>query len=62
MGDRRAVAEELHIHPQTARHRITRLRELLGDDLDNPDARFELELGLRAVIPRCGVGDSLGGS
>lgn len=43
-----AMAAELHVHPQTARYRITRLRELFGDDLDNPDARFELELALRA--------------
>jgi DNA-binding PucR family transcriptional regulator len=35
------------VHPQTARYRRTRLRELLGDQLDDPDARFELELALR---------------
>jgi DNA-binding PucR family transcriptional regulator len=38
----------LHVHPQTARYRIAKLRELLGDQLDDPDARFELELALRA--------------
>ncbi len=38
----------MHVHPQTARYRLARLRELLGDDLDNADARFELELALRA--------------
>ena len=34
--------------PQTARYRVARLRELLGDQLDDPDARFELEIALRA--------------
>jgi PucR-like helix-turn-helix protein len=47
-GNAVAMAAELHIHPQTARYRIARLRELLGDQLDDPDARFELELALRA--------------
>ncbi|HEY2715885.1 MAG TPA: helix-turn-helix domain-containing protein [Solirubrobacterales bacterium] len=47
-GNAVAMAGELHVHPQTARYRIGRLRELLGDQLDDPDARFELELALRA--------------
>jgi len=46
-GNAVAMATELHIHPQTARYRIARLRELLGDQLDDPDARFELEMALR---------------
>ena len=46
-GNSVAMAEELHVHPQTARYRIARLRELLGEQLDDPDARFELELALR---------------
>jgi DNA-binding PucR family transcriptional regulator len=41
------IAEELHVHPQTVRYRIAKLRELLGDALDEPDGRFELELALR---------------
>ena len=48
-GNAVAMAAELHVHPQTARYRIARLRELLGDDLDDPDARFELELALRSA-------------
>jgi PucR C-terminal helix-turn-helix domain len=48
-GNAVAMAAELHVHPQTARYRIARLRELFGDDLDDPDARFELELALRAL-------------
>jgi hypothetical protein len=47
-GNAVAMATELHIHPQTARYRIARLRELFGDELDDPDARFELEIALRA--------------
>jgi hypothetical protein len=50
-GNAVAMATELQIHPQTARYRIARLRELLGDQLDDPDARFELELALRAHQP-----------
>jgi hypothetical protein len=41
------VAERLGIHPQTARYRFGRLRELFGADLDDPDCRFWLELALR---------------
>jgi hypothetical protein len=46
-GSPTAMAGELHVHPQTARYRTARLRELLGEQLDDPDARFELELALR---------------
>jgi hypothetical protein len=46
-GNAAAMAAALGIHPQTARYRIARLRELLGEDLDDPDTRFELELALR---------------
>lgn len=48
-GNAVAMAAEMHVHPQTARYRIARLRELLGADLDDPDARFELQLALRAT-------------
>lgn len=47
-GNAVAMAKELQVHPQTARYRIARLRELFGNDLDDPDKRFELELALRA--------------
>jgi hypothetical protein len=47
-GNAVAMAADLQIHPQTARYRIARLRDLLGDQLDDPDARFELELALRS--------------
>jgi hypothetical protein len=47
-GRTEAVAKALHVHPQTVRYRLARLRELFGPRLDEPDARFELELALRA--------------
>lgn len=46
-GSPAAMAAALHVHPQTARYRTARLRELLGDQLDDPEARFELEIALR---------------
>jgi len=45
-GSRAAVSAELFVHPQTVSYRLKRLRELLGDDLDDPSARFELLLVL----------------
>ena len=42
------AAERLRIHPQTARYRIRRLKELFGPDLHEPTERFELELVLRS--------------
>jgi PucR C-terminal helix-turn-helix domain len=41
------VAERLGVHPQTARYRLGRLRELFGSELDDPEARFWLQLALR---------------
>lgn len=46
-GRLQAVAEQLHVHPQTVRYRLAQLRELLGDALEDPQRRFELELALR---------------
>jgi hypothetical protein len=43
------AALALGIHPQTARYRLARLRELFGDTLDDPDGRFWLALALRAT-------------
>jgi PucR C-terminal helix-turn-helix domain len=47
-GNAAAMARALHLHPQTIRYRLTRLRELFGDSLDDADDRFELELALRS--------------
>jgi PucR-like helix-turn-helix protein len=48
-GNAAAMARALHLHPQTIRYRLGRLRELFGDQLTDPDARFELELALRFI-------------
>lgn len=42
------AAAELHVHAQTVRYRVGRLRALLGARLDEPEGRLELELALRA--------------
>ena len=47
-GARTAVSAELFVHPQTVSYRVKRLRALLGDDIDDPDRRFELLLVLAA--------------
>jgi hypothetical protein len=54
------VAAELHVHPQTVRYRIGKLRELFGDVLDEPEGRFELQLALRARRGLEGVGSPHG--
>lgn len=51
-GNAVAMARALNLHPQTARYRIARLRELLGEQILDPDARFELEVALRATSRR----------
>ncbi len=45
------AAGRLGIHPQTARYRLGRLRELFGPALDDPDQRFWLSLALRTRQP-----------
>jgi hypothetical protein len=50
-GSRADVSAELYVHPQTVSYRLKRLRDLLGDDLDDPDARFELLLVLTSRRP-----------
>jgi sugar diacid utilization regulator len=46
MGNQRAVAAQLHIHPQPVRYRLGRLRELFGPELDEPGPRRRLFLAL----------------
>ncbi len=50
-GEVGAIARELHVHPQTVRYRLARLRERLGPALEDPARRFELNLALRAPDP-----------
>jgi hypothetical protein len=49
-GNASAIARELDVHPQTARYRVARLRELIGSQLDEPESRFELEAALRRLL------------
>ncbi|QKG27100.1 helix-turn-helix domain-containing protein [Actinomadura verrucosospora] len=43
------VAERLGIHPQTVRYRLRLIEELVGEQMQDPTARFVLELTLRAA-------------
>jgi len=51
-GRRDEVAAALFVHPQTVRYRMTQLRELYGDRLEDPDTVLELTIALGAVQPR----------
>ena len=52
LGDVRAAAGALFIHPNTLRYRLRRLVEVSGLDLDDPDQRFAAMLQLRILAPR----------
>lgn len=47
-GHLEAVAAATGVHRHTSRHRMRRIAELLGDDLDDADTRARLWLALRA--------------
>jgi hypothetical protein len=47
-GNTNEVALRVHVHPQTVRYRLRQADELFGDQLRDPDGRFELEIALRA--------------
>lgn len=47
-GQRTPIAAELGVHPQTVGYRTAQLRDLFGEDLEDPQVRFELELVLNA--------------
>ena len=42
------VALQVHVHPQTVRYRLRQADDLFGNQLRDPDRRFELEIALRA--------------
>ncbi|MEU9663918.1 PucR family transcriptional regulator [Streptomyces chartreusis] len=48
-GRRDLVAAALFVHPQTVRYRLTRLRDLFGDVLNDPNKTLELLLCLSEV-------------
>lgn len=50
-GDITTTAAALHVHPQTVRYRLAGLRETFGGTLDDPVARLELAVALRATGP-----------
>src|SRR3954471_5606774 len=50
-GEARPAAAALHVHVQTVRYRLGQLRDLLGDALDDPQARLELAIALRLAVP-----------
>jgi hypothetical protein len=47
-GNARIAARELHVHPQTVRYRLRHLQEMFGEAMNEPTARFDLEIALRA--------------
>ncbi|MBC9726284.1 helix-turn-helix domain-containing protein [Streptomyces sp. TRM68367] len=47
LGDVRAAAAQLHVHPNTLRYRMRRAEELTGLDLSRPDQRLLAMLQLR---------------
>lgn len=51
MGNQKAMARDLHVHPQTVRYRMGRLRELFGTALDDPATRAALLLALAWGAP-----------
>jgi len=42
------VAARLSVHPKTVKYRMDQLRERFGPAIDDPEARFELQLALHA--------------
>jgi sugar diacid utilization regulator len=46
-GSPAQAAELLHLHPSSVKYRMRIIRDFVGEHLDNPDHRFELELALR---------------
>lgn len=47
-GQRDAVAADLHVHPQTVRYRMSQIRELYGERLNDPQTVLELTVALGA--------------
>lgn len=51
-----ATARALHLHLNTLKQRVQRLELLLGDELQQPEGRFRLELAVRIEIAH-GLGE-----
>lgn len=52
LGDIATAAERLRVHPNTLRHRLRRVRELFGLDLDAPEVRLAVWLELNRSTHR----------
>lgn len=48
-GNIRGAAEQLHVHTNTLRYRLTKIEQAAGIDLGDPDVRLVLALQLKAV-------------
>ena len=55
-GDVGEAATRLHVHPQTVRYRLARLKEAFAGVLDDPVGRLEVALALRAGGPALAEG------
>ncbi|TDD64874.1 PucR family transcriptional regulator [Actinomadura darangshiensis] len=51
-GTAAEIAALLHIHPQTVRYRMRKIEQTFGAELADPEARFGIELALRAAFLR----------
>ncbi|MGH3519341.1 MAG: PucR family transcriptional regulator [Haloechinothrix sp.] len=51
-GQANEIASRLGVHPRTVRYRVSKLEELFGDQLTDPQCRFELALAARAMLLR----------
>jgi hypothetical protein len=56
-GDVVAAAQRLDVHPNTFRHRLRRVAQIGGVDLNDPDARFAAMLQLRVLPARTSLAD-----
>ena len=56
-GRRDAVAASLHVHPQTVRYRLGRLRELFGEALEEPDTVLALTMATARPALAAGLAD-----
>jgi DNA-binding PucR family transcriptional regulator len=50
-GQRDRVAADLFVHPQTVRYRLNQLREVFGDQLEDPQKILELTIALGTARP-----------
>ncbi len=48
-GNQTLTADHLHIHRNTLKYRLSRLREIVGDDLDDPDQKLRMQLSFHII-------------